>query len=88
MLLRQLGSGLLWLGVLTFVTGALLWRYAARPARAGPPWLGRLGLAMSSLGLGTLAMTQRGLGWTISSICFSLIAIIFLVLVLLEQLRR
>jgi hypothetical protein len=72
----------------TVVAGALLWRYAAKPGRRGPPWLGRLGLAMGSLGLGTLAMTQRGLGWTISSICFSLIAIIYLVSVLYEQLRR
>jgi hypothetical protein len=88
MSLRDPGNAILWLGVATFMGGALLWRYSARPGRPGPPWLGRLGLAMASLGIGTLAMTQAGLAWAISSICFSLIAIVHLVTILWELLRK
>ena len=88
MITRELGSAVLWLGVATFVGGALLWRYATRPGRSGPQWLGKLGVAMSSLGVGTLAMTQGGLGWAISSICFSLIAIVYLVTILWELMRK
>jgi hypothetical protein len=88
MSLRDPSSAILMLGVVTFMGGALLWRYAARPGRTGPPWLGRLGMAMASLGIGTLAMTQSGLAWAISSICFSLIAIVYLVTILWELLRK
>lgn len=88
-MISVLGSGpLLWLGVVVFVSGGLVLRYATREPRRAPRWIARLGVAMGALGLGTMAMTQPGLGWAISSICFSLIAIIYLVAILIELLKR
>ena len=89
----------LWLGVATFVAGAIVWFLtgasfgpAARRARAADApraaWIARFGIALSALGLSVLASTQPGLSWTISSICFSLIAIILLLWVLRDNLRR
>jgi hypothetical protein len=80
----------LWLGVGTFVAGAVLWWMAAQTTRghAWPPWVRRLGLALLSLGFATLAQTQSGLVWRVSSICFSVVAIVLLMLVLRDNLRR
>lgn len=83
-----LANPVLWLGILTFVSGGLLFRFAKGEGGRGPSWLPRLGLAMGALGLATLAMTQRGLPWAISSICLSVIAIVYLVSILVELLRR
>ena len=76
------------LGVLTFVGGATLWYVANRDREFVPGWVSRLALGLTALGLSTLARTQEGLAWSISSICFSLIAIIMLATVVLEMLRR
>lgn len=76
------------LGVLTFVGGATLWYVAARDRDLVPLWVKRLALGLTALGLSTLARTQEGLAWSISSICFSLIAIVLLASVILEMLRR
>lgn len=76
------------LGVLTFVGGATLWYVAARDSALVPVWVKRLALGLTALGLSTLARTQEGLAWSISSICFSLIAITLLASVILEMLRR
>ena len=80
-------------GSVTFVAGAALWFFtrpeedaAVPPTR--PEWVPRLGLALIALGLSTLASTRRGVGWSISSICFSVIAIVLIVMVLRDNLRR
>ena len=78
----------LWIGIATFLIGAGLWARSQRRADPARPWLGRLGLGTLALGLSTLAMTQPGFAWTISSICFSLIAIILIGWVVVETLRR
>ncbi len=83
----------LWVGVLTFVTGAVLWfltgaAFGPGARRERPAWVPRFGLALGALGLSVLASTQPGLNWTISSICFSTIAIVLLVWVLRDNLRR
>jgi hypothetical protein len=83
----------LWLGVVTFLVGAAVWfftgaRFGPAARRDGADWVPRFGLALGALGLSVLASTQPGLSWTISSICFSLIAIILLVWVLIETVRR
>ena len=95
----------LWLGLLTFLAGAVLWfltgasfgprrttldQQTDAPRRAPfarAVWAPRLGLALGALGIAVLATTRAGLGWSISSICFALIAIVLLIWVLRDNLR-
>ena len=81
------------IGALAFVAGAALWFFSRRSAVAaerGAPAasLPRIGVAMGALGLSILASSQRGLGWSVSSICYSLVAILLLVRVARDSLRR
>ena len=78
----------LWIGIVTFIVGVALWYRSQRVPARSPLWLGRLGLGTAALGMSTLAMTQPGLSWTISSICFSVVAIALLGWVVVETLRR
>lgn len=78
----------LWLGVVTFVAGSVLWRVASRERALVAPWLPRLGLGIAVLGLGTLAITLEGVAWNFVSIAASLVAIGVIVSVLLEIIRR
>ena len=81
----------LWVGIVTFVVGAVVWFFTGArfgPRTPRPPWVARFGLALGALGLAVLASTQPGLSWSISSISFSLVAIILLVWVLRDNLRR
>lgn len=78
----------LWLGVVTFVAGGVLWRVANRERALVAPWLPRLGIGIAVLGLGTLAITLEGVGWNFVSIAASLVAISLIVSVLVEILRR
>ena len=78
----------LWLGVVTFVAGSVLWRVASRERALVAPWLPRLGLGIAILGLGTLAITLQGVVWNFVSIAASLVAIGLIVSVLVEILRR
>lgn len=78
----------LWIGVITFLAGATLWRVSRREPPAVPTWLSRLALGMVALGLGTLAMTQPGLGWYLASIASSLVAIALILSVLREIIKR
>jgi hypothetical protein len=68
--------------------GALLWFSARRERSRVPRWVPTLAVAMASLGVSVGVATQPGIGWSISSICFSLIAIILIVLVLRDMVRR
>ena len=73
----------------TLVIGALLLWFASRHEKTRvPKWVPTLAIAIGALGLSTAAASQPGLAWSISSICFSLIAIILIVTVLREILRR
>ena len=78
----------LWIGILTFLLGAGLWARSEWRRRPSPPWLARLGLGTASLGISTLAMTQPGLPWIFSSICFSVIAIVLIGWVVVDTIRR
>lgn len=82
----------LWLGIVTFVAGAAVWFVTGAPffarRRAYPPWAPRFGLAMGALGLSVLASTRPGLSWDISSIGFSIVAIVLFAWVLLDTARR
>jgi hypothetical protein len=78
----------LWLGVVTFVGGSVLWHVASRERALVAPWLPRLGLGIAVLGLGTLAITLNGVAWNFVSIAASLVAIGVIMSVLLEILRR
>ena len=76
------------IGVVTLVIGLTLIVTSRLERDAVPHWLPRLAVAVSALGAGTLASTRPGVAWSISSISFSLIAIILLVLVIRDTLRR
>ena len=76
------------LGISLFVAGALLWFAVGRWRTPVPPYVPRLGVGMSALGLGVLAATQPGVPWTFVSICFSVVAIVLLLSVIVEMLRR
>ena len=78
----------LWIGLVTVVIGLTLLVTSRVQRDAVPPWLPRLALAVTALGVGTLAATRPGIAWSLSSISFSLVAIVLLVLVIRETLRR
>ena len=75
-------------GVALFITGAVVWRLARTGRLAGPRWLPRLGAGVGTLGLGTLALTQPGLWWSVGSIIFGAVAVALLGSIVLENLRR
>ena len=73
----------------TLIVGALLLWFASRREQSRvPPWVPTLAIAIASLGISVAVATQPGLGWSISSICFSLIAIVLILVVIREMLRR
>ena len=70
------------------VGAALLWFASKREKTRVPPWVATLAIAIGALGISTAAATQPGVGWSISSICFSIIAIVLIIVVLRDMLRR
>ena len=78
----------LWLGIVTFLAGAVLWQIARASRRTRPTWVPRLALWLASLGLATLATTQPGLPWSVSAMCFATIAVVLIGWVLWENVRR
>lgn len=83
----------LWLGIITFLAGAILWfrtgaTFSAPGHAARPPWVPRLGVALGAFGISTMASTRTGVSWSISSICFAIVAIVLLIWVLRDNLRR
>jgi peptidoglycan/LPS O-acetylase OafA/YrhL len=73
----------------TLVIGAVLLFVASRREQARvPKWVPTLAIAIGALGISTAAAAQPGVAWSISSICFSLIAIILILVVIREILRR
>jgi hypothetical protein len=78
----------LWIGLATLVLGVTLVITSRLERDSVPAWLPRLAVAVTSLGAGTLAATRPGLEWSFASIGFSLVAIVLLVLVIRDTLRR
>ena len=78
----------LWIGLVTLVIGLTLVVTSRLERDAVPAWLPRLAVAVASLGAGTLASTRPGVGWSFASIAFSLVAIVLLILVIRDTLRR
>ena len=73
----------------TLVAGAaLLWLASRREQSRVPRWVPTLAIAIASLGVSVAVASQSGIGWSISSICFSLIAIILILVVIRDILRR
>jgi hypothetical protein len=73
----------------TLIIGAgLLWYTSRRERSRIPRWVPTLAVAIASLGVSVGVATQPGIGWSISSICFSLIAIILILVVLRDMIRR
>lgn len=78
----------LWLGIITFVAGAVLWYVSNRERALVPPWLPRLAIGVTALGLSTLASLQPATAWKMVSIALSLVAITLIASVLRDNLRR
>ena len=78
----------LWIGIITLVAGLTLLVSTRVEREHVPRWMPRVALAVTSLGTGTIASTQPGIGWSVSSMSFSLIAIVLLLSVIRETLRR
>lgn len=78
----------LWIGLATLVIGLTLIVTSRMERDAVPVWLPRLAVAVTSLGAGTLAATRPGLAWSFTSIGCSLVAIVLLILVIRDTLRR
>ena len=76
----------IWVGIATFVAGAVLLAVARR--RAAGVTAERLALALAALGLATMASTQVGLWWSVGAIGFSTFAIVLLIRVLQASVRR
>ena len=73
----------------TLLIGAIVLWFASRRERSSvPKWVPTLAAAIGALGVSTAAASQPGIGWSVSSICFSLIAIILIATVIREILRR
>jgi len=73
----------------TLVVGAvLLWLTSRREQSRVPRWVPTLAIAIASLGISVAVASQPGIGWSISSMCFSLIAIILILVVIREILKR
>jgi hypothetical protein len=73
----------------TLLVGAAVLGLASRRERSRiPGWVSPLAVAIAALGLSVAAASRPGVGWSISSICFSLIAIILILMVLRDMLRR
>ena len=73
----------------TLLVGAgLLWIASRRERSRIPPWVSPLAIAIGALGLSVAAASQQGVGWSISSICFSIIAIVLILIVLRGMLKR
>ena len=73
----------------TLLVGAVLLFVSSRREKSRvPTWVPTLAVAIGALAISTAAATRPGVGWSISSICFSLIAIILIVTVIRDILRR
>ena len=77
-----------WVGVVTLLAGLALLVTTRVERDALPRWMPRLATAVCALGLATLAARQAGLWWSVSAIAFSVVAIVLIVLVLADILRR
>jgi hypothetical protein len=77
-----------WVGLVTLLAGIALLVTTRLERKALPRWMPRLATAVCALGLATLAARQPGLWWSVSAIAFSLVAIILLILVIADNLRR
>ena len=78
----------LMLAATLIIGAALLWYTSRRERSRIPRWVPTLAVAIASLGVSVGVATQPGIGWSISSICFSLIAIILILVVLRDMIRR
>jgi uncharacterized membrane protein HdeD (DUF308 family) len=78
----------LWIGIITLVAGLILLVSTRVEREHVPRWMPRVAIAVTALGTSTIASTQPGIGWSVSSMSFSLIAIVLLLGVIRETLRR
>jgi uncharacterized membrane-anchored protein len=75
-------------GWATLAIGAALVATSYRERRVVPPWVPQVAIAVVALGISTLAASRFGVVWSVTSIAFSLVAIVLLIRVILSTLRR
>jgi hypothetical protein len=74
-------------GWITLAIGVALIALSYLQRASVPRWLPRVAIATTGLGLGTLAARQPGIGWSIVSSAYSLIAIVLLISVIVDMVR-
>ena len=78
----------LWIGIITLVAGLTLLVSTRVEREHVPPWMPRVAIAVTALGASTIVSTRPGIYWSVSSMSFSLVAIVLLIGVIRETLRR
>ncbi|HET7583948.1 MAG TPA: hypothetical protein VFK13_03520 [Gemmatimonadaceae bacterium] len=66
------------IGVVTAFAGVALRLLARYRPGTRSPWLNTLGTGVVALGIAAIALTREGLWWSISSICFAVVAIVLI----------
>lgn len=77
-----------WIGFATLAAGVVLFFTSRWERDRLPRWFDRLPIAVVALGLSTIFLAREGLAWSVLSAGCSLVAIVTLVLVIRDILRR
>lgn len=76
------------IGAVLFVAGVALFVSARRERDHVLPGMPRLGIGVAALGLASMTLTLGTFAWNIVSIVFGAIAVVLLLSVMIQQLRR
>jgi len=74
-------------GWITLAIGVALVATSYFDRRVIPHWVPRVAIATMALGLGTLVAQRPGVGWSLVSSAFSLVAIVLLLSVIVGMVR-
>ena len=76
------------IGAILFVAGVALFVSARREREHVLPGMPRLGVGVAALGFASMALALETFEWNIVSIVFGAIAVVLLLSVMVQQLRR
>ena len=76
------------IGAFLFVAGVALFISARREREHVLPGMTRLGVGVAALGLASMALALETFAWHVVSIVFGAIAVVLLLWVMIQQLRR